>query len=95
MECLQRGTVESDEEARVYFEQALAADPQFARAQAGLSLSHFNEWSCQAWECWEAKEKAAYECARRAEALGWNWLGPPVAMERKLALSDLQHVRRI
>lgn len=69
MECLQRGTVESDEEARVYFEQALATDPQYARAQAGLSLSHFNEWSCQAWECWEAKEKAAYECARRAEAL--------------------------
>ena len=69
MECLQRGTVESDEEARVYFEHALAADPQYARAQAGLSLSHFNEWSCQAWECWEAKEKAAYECARRAEAL--------------------------
>ncbi|MGA7882227.1 MAG: hypothetical protein WCD63_15295 [Terrimicrobiaceae bacterium] len=69
MECLQRGTVESDEEARVYFEQALAADPQYARAQAGLSLSHFNEWSCQAWESWEAKEKAAYECARRAEAL--------------------------
>jgi TolB-like protein len=69
MECLQRGTVESDEEARVYFEQALAADPQYARAQAGLSLSHFNEWSCQAWECWEAKEKAAYEYARRAEAL--------------------------
>ena len=31
-------------------------------------LSHFNEWSCQAWS-WEAKEKAAYECARRAEAL--------------------------
>ncbi|MGB8466455.1 MAG: hypothetical protein WCE49_16025 [Terrimicrobiaceae bacterium] len=69
MECLQRGTVESDEEARVYFEQALAADSQYARAQAGLSLSHFNEWSCQAWECWEAKEKAAYECARTAEAL--------------------------
>ena len=57
MECLQRGTVESDEEARAYFEQALAADPQYARAQAGLSLSHFNEWSCQAWECWEAKRK--------------------------------------
>ena len=37
--------------------------------QAGLSLSHFNEWSCQAWESWEAKEKAAYECARRARAL--------------------------
>jgi TolB-like protein len=69
MECLQRGSVESDEEARVYFDQALAADPHYARAQAGLSLSHFNEWSCQAWERWEAKEKAAYECARHAEAL--------------------------
>jgi TolB-like protein len=69
MECLQRGTVESDEEARAYFEQALAADPQYARAQAGLSLSHFNEWSCQAWECWEEKEKAAYKHARLAEAL--------------------------
>jgi Tfp pilus assembly protein PilF len=72
MECLQRGTVESDEEARVYFEQALAADPQYARAQAGLSLSHFNEWSCQAWESWETKVKAADECARRAEALDSN-----------------------
>jgi TolB-like protein/tetratricopeptide (TPR) repeat protein len=69
MECLQRGTVESDDEARAFFEQALAVDPQYARAQAGLSLSHFNEWSCQAWDCWEAKEKAAYECARQAEAL--------------------------
>ena len=39
MECLQRGTVESDEEARVYFEQALAADPQHARAQAGLPFA--------------------------------------------------------
>jgi TolB-like protein len=69
MECLQRGTVESDDEARAFFEQALAVDPQYARAQAGLSLSHFNEWSCQAWDCWEAKERAAYECARQAEAL--------------------------
>ena len=35
MECLQRGTVESDDEARTFFEQALAVDPQYARAQAG------------------------------------------------------------
>jgi TolB-like protein/tetratricopeptide (TPR) repeat protein len=69
MECLQRGTIESDDEARGYFERALTIDPHYARAQAGLSLSHFNEWSCQAWSCWEAKEKAAYECALRAEAL--------------------------
>ena len=63
MECLQRGTSESDDEARAFFEQALAVDPQYARAQAGLSLSHFNEWSCMAWDCWEEKERAAYECA--------------------------------
>ncbi len=69
MECLQRGTIESDDEARTFFEQALAVDPQYARAQAGLSLSHFNEWSCSAWDCWETKEKLAYEHAQRAAAL--------------------------
>jgi len=69
MECLQRGTIEADDEARGFFEQALAVDPHYARAQAGLSLSHFNEWSCQVWGCWEEKETAAYDCAQRAEAL--------------------------
>jgi tetratricopeptide (TPR) repeat protein len=72
MECLQRGTTEADDEARGYFEQALRADPQFARAQAGLSLSHFNEWSCQAWGCWAEKEEAAYAHASRAEQLDPN-----------------------
>ena len=69
MESLQRGTLEADEEARAFFEQALNLDPHYARARAGLSLSHFNEWSCQAWDCWEAKEKLAYDCAKEAEAL--------------------------
>lgn len=69
MECLQRGTIATDDEARAFFEQALAVDPLYARARAGMSLSHFNEWSCQAWSCWEAKEKLAYECAKEAEAL--------------------------
>ena len=59
----------SDEEARAFFEQALAVDPHFARAHAGLSLSHFNEWSCQAWGCWEEKQRLAYEHAQQAEAL--------------------------
>jgi hypothetical protein len=67
MECLQRGTIESDDEARTFFEQALAVDPQYARAQAGLSLSHFNECSCQAWDYSEQKEKLAYNCAQRAD----------------------------
>jgi TolB-like protein/two-component SAPR family response regulator len=65
-DLLRRGTVEADDEARGLFEQALAIDPHYARAYVGLSMSHFNEWSCQAWEKWDEKEKAAYETARRA-----------------------------
>jgi TolB-like protein/DNA-binding SARP family transcriptional activator len=65
-ELLRRGTVEADDEARGLFEQALAVDPHYARAYVGLSMSHFNEWSCQAWDKWDEKERAAYETARRA-----------------------------
>ncbi len=69
MECLQRGTVEADQEGRQFFEQALQVDPHYARAYAGISLSHFNEWSCQAWEHWETKERLAYDFALKAEHL--------------------------
>lgn len=69
MECLYRGTVEADEEGRQFFEQALRSDPHYARAHAGLSLSHFNEWSCQAWDCWERKERLAYLHATTVEQL--------------------------
>jgi TolB-like protein len=65
-DLLHRGTVAADDEARALFEQALKIDPHYARAYVGLSLSHFNEWSCQAWDKWDEKEKAAYETARRA-----------------------------
>jgi len=69
LDCLQRGTIEADGEARGLFERALALDPAFARGYAGVSLSHFNEWSCQAWEHWDDKERLAYEYARRAADL--------------------------
>ena len=68
-ECLKRGTVEADAEARTYFERALEIDPSCARAYAGLSLSHFNEWSCQAWQKWDETERLAYDYARRAAGL--------------------------
>jgi len=68
-ECLQRGTVEADDEARRFFERALEIDPLFARAHAGLSLSHFNEWSCQAWVQWDEKERLAFAHATRAAEL--------------------------
>jgi TolB-like protein/tetratricopeptide (TPR) repeat protein len=69
LDCLRRGTVDDDERARGFFEQALTRDPNWARAHAGISLSHFNEWSCQAWELWDDKERLAFEHARRAADL--------------------------
>jgi TolB-like protein len=69
LESLRKGTVEADAEARRYFERALEIDPSYARAYAGLSLSHFNEWSCQAWAQWDEKERLAHEYAQRAVAL--------------------------
>jgi DNA-binding SARP family transcriptional activator len=69
LECLRRGSVESDEEARRLFERALELEPTFARAYAGLSLSHFNDWSCQAWDRWELRERLAFEAASRAVEL--------------------------
>jgi TolB-like protein/tetratricopeptide (TPR) repeat protein len=69
LDHLRRGTLEDDERARTFFERALSLDPHSARAHAGLSLSHFNEWSCQRWEKWEEKEELAFEHARRAAEL--------------------------
>src|SRR5262249_55996674 len=60
LECLHRGSVKDDAEARRFFERALEIDPNYARAHTGLSLSHFNEWSCQAWEHWDQTEERAY-----------------------------------
>ena len=69
VEALHRGTAEDDVLARSFFERALELDPTYARAHAGLSLSHFNEWSCQAWEKWDETEALAYDHALRAAAL--------------------------
>ena len=69
LECVRNGTVEADAEARCYFERALEIDPAYARAYAGLSLTHFNEWSCQAWSKWDEKERLAHDYAQRAVAL--------------------------
>src|SRR3546814_11896778 len=67
--CLRRGTYESHAEAQRFFERALEIDPQFARAYAGLSLTHFNEWTCLAWDRWAETESTALAYARRALAV--------------------------
>ncbi|MFN2427344.1 MAG: hypothetical protein ABR587_12960 [Candidatus Binatia bacterium] len=69
LDALRAGSLEDDARARTFFERALELDPSCARAHAGLSLSHFNEWSCQAWELFDDKERLAYEHASRAAAL--------------------------
>jgi TolB-like protein/tetratricopeptide (TPR) repeat protein len=67
--CLERGSLEADAQARELFERALELDPTYARGYLGLSLSHFNEWSCQLWSAWETNERLAFEYARRAVEL--------------------------
>ena len=70
MAKLREGTLDSDQNAREFFEQALTIDPNYARAYAGLSLSHFNEWSCQLWELFEESEGLAHHYALQATLLG-------------------------
>ncbi|HSR51714.1 MAG TPA: hypothetical protein VLV83_12870, partial [Acidobacteriota bacterium] len=69
MACLKRGTLEGDQEAREFFQQALRIDPAYPRAYSGLSLSHFNEWSCQAWHLWEESGPSAFDYASKAVEL--------------------------
>lgn len=71
-DLLRRGSPQDDEAARSFFERALELAPDFARAYAGISLSHFNDWSCQAWERWELRERLAFDNARRAVDLDEN-----------------------
>ena len=72
MDCLRRGTLEGDEESRQFFERALQIDPEYARAYSGLSLSHFNEWTCQAWHLWDESGPSALDYARKATELDNN-----------------------
>jgi TolB-like protein/tetratricopeptide (TPR) repeat protein len=69
MDCLRRGTLEADEEARAYFQRAMEIDPHYSRAWAGMSLSYFNDWTCQAWHLWDESADKAFECALRASEL--------------------------
>ena len=69
MDQMRRGTPEADLEARRILKKALEIDPNYSRAYAGLSLSHFNDWSCQLWEQYEETAQRAYEYALEASRL--------------------------
>nr|WP_299067780.1 hypothetical protein [uncultured Allomuricauda sp.] len=72
MNLLKKGTVESDFAARKHFEAALEIDSHFARAYTGISLTYFNEWSCQLWDRWDVSQKGAHEYALKAIDLDEN-----------------------
>jgi TolB-like protein len=65
-EELKKGTLESDETARIHFQQALEIDPGYSLAYSGMSLTYFNEWSCQLWERWDISQQGAFDWARKA-----------------------------
>ena len=66
MEELKKGTLEADEYAREHFQKAIAIDPTYSLAYSGMSLTYFNEWSCQLWERWDVCQKGAYDWAKKA-----------------------------
>ncbi|MEC7771973.1 MAG: tetratricopeptide repeat protein [Bacteroidota bacterium] len=72
MDEVKKGTIESDLKAREYFESALKINPSFARAYTGISLTYFNEWSCQLWDRWELSQKGAHDNALKAIELDEN-----------------------
>lgn len=66
MEALKKGSLEADEKARAHFQRAIEIDPGYPLAYSGMSMTYFNEWSCQLWERWEVSQKGAYEWAHKA-----------------------------
>lgn len=66
MEELKKGTLEADQNARMNFQKAIEIDPTYSLAYSGMSLTYFNEWSCQLWERWDVSQKGAYDWAKRA-----------------------------
>jgi TolB-like protein/Tfp pilus assembly protein PilF len=63
---LKKGSIANDIKAREYFEQALSIEPDYSLAYSGMSLTYFNEWSCQLWDRWDVSQNGAYEWAQKA-----------------------------
>jgi TolB-like protein len=68
-QCLNRYTKDGELEARRHFEQALALDPDYAAAYAGLSISYLHEYEANWSEAPEDALERAYTLAQKAVAL--------------------------
>ncbi len=98
-DCLKQGTLLGDEQAREWFHRALTCDPHYARAYLGLSLTYFNEWTCQLWQRWDENEQRAHDYAARALELDQEdhyaqlVLGRVLLFRREFERAE-QHVQR-
>ncbi|MDT8323831.1 MAG: hypothetical protein RRA94_06970 [Bacteroidota bacterium] len=63
---LKKATEEGNQRAREFFTRAMKEDPRYARAYTGMSLSYFNEWSCQLWSRWDVSRSGAFDWAWKA-----------------------------
>jgi TolB-like protein/Tfp pilus assembly protein PilF len=66
MEELRKGTLEADERARDQFQKAMHTAPHYSLAYSGMSLTYFNEWSCQLWDRWDVSQQGAFDWAKKA-----------------------------
>jgi TolB-like protein len=66
IEEIKKGSVENDLKAREHFKMALEIQPDYSLGCSGMSLTYFNEWSCQLWDRWDACKSGAYEWAQKA-----------------------------
>ena len=67
--ALRRADLNGIREARRFFEQAVAKDPNFARAYVGLAIARLNEWACFSWNHWGFLQEEALALAQRAVEL--------------------------
>ena len=89
---LKKGTVEGDAQARIYFQQAIKMDPHYSRAYTGMSLSFFNELTCQSWHRWEINETGAFEWAQKALELDeWDHVSNAIISRIYLFNSDFDN----
>lgn len=66
MEELKKASLEADLKAREYFKKALDIQPDYALAFTGMSLTYFNEWTCQLWDRWDISKNGSFEWAQKA-----------------------------
>ena len=58
--------------ARAAFQKAAETDPRYARAYAGIAMTHYHAWSCFNWNAWANLKGQASDYARKAVTLDEN-----------------------